>query len=63
MVEKYAKSQSRLAAWMEDNIPEGLPVFTFPAAAQQFLRTNYMEENLNRQIKKRTRLIPAIPNI
>ena len=63
MVEKYAKSQSRLAAWMEDNIPEGLTVFAFPAAVRQFLRTNNMEENLNRQIKKRTRLIPAFPNV
>ena len=33
------------------------------AAARQFLRTNNMEENLNRQIKQRTRLIPAFPNI
>ena len=48
IVDKYAKTQSRLSAWMEDNIPEGLTVFSFPAAARQFLRTNNMEENLNR---------------
>ena len=48
---------------MEDNIPEGLTVFSFPAAVRQFLRTNNMEENLNRQIKSRTRLIPAFPNV
>ena len=63
IVEKYSKTQSKLAAWMEDNIPEGLTVFAFPAAARQFLRTNNMEENLNKQIKMRTRLIPAFPNI
>ncbi len=63
IVDKYAKTQSRLSAWMEDNIPEGLTVFSFPAAARQFLRTNNMEENLNKQIKQRTRLIPAFPNI
>ena len=63
MVEKYSKCQSKLAAWMEDNIPEGLTVFSFPAAVRQFLRTNNMEENLNRQIKSRTRLIPAFPNV
>ena len=44
---------------MEDYIPAGLAVFSFPTAARQFLRTN----NLNRQIKLRTRLIPAFPNI
>lgn len=63
IVDKYAKTQSRLSAWMEVNIPEGLTVFSFPAAARQFLRTNNMEENLNKQIKQRTRLIPAFPNI
>jgi len=63
IVEKYSKSQSKLAAWMEDNLPEGLTVFAFPAAVRQFLRTNNMEENLNRQIKQRTRLIPAFPNV
>ena len=63
VVEKYSQTQSKLSAWMEDNIPEGLTVFTFPAAVRQFLRTNNMEENLNRQIKSRTRLIPAFPNV
>ena len=46
-------AQAKLAAWMEDSIPEGLTVFAFPAAVRQFLRTNNMEENLNRQIKQR----------
>lgn len=63
VVEKYSKCQSRLAAWMEDNIPEDLTVFAFPPAARQFLRTNNMEENLNRQIRQRTRLIPVFPNV
>ena len=63
IVEKYSKTQSKLSAWMEDNIPEGLTVFAFPAAVRQFLRTNNIEENLNRQIKSRTRLIPAFPNV
>ncbi len=63
LIEKYSKTQSKLAAWMEDNIPEGLTVFALPVAVRQFLRTNNMEENLNKQIKSRTRLIPAFPNV
>lgn len=63
LIEKYSKTQSKLAAWMEDNIPEGLTVFALPAPVRQFLRTNNMEENLNKQIKSRTRLIPAFPNV
>ena len=55
IVEKYAGTQSRLSAWMEDNIPEGLTVFAFPATVRPFLRTNNREENLNRQIRQRTR--------
>ena len=52
-----------LAAWTEDNLPDGFAVFSCPEAARQFLRTNNMEENLNRQIKSSTRLIPAFPNV
>ena len=63
VVEKYAKTQSRLSAWMEGNIPEGLPVLAFPAAIWQFLRTNNMVENLNRQIRQRTSLTPVFPNV
>ena len=48
---------------MEDNIFEGLMAFAFPSTVRQLLRTNNMEENLNRQIKQRTRLIPAFPNL
>lgn len=63
IVEKYSKTQSKLSAWMEDNIPEGLTVFSFPELVRQFLRTNNPAENLNRQIKQRTQLIPAFPNV
>ena len=63
IVEKYSKMQSKLSAWMEDNIPEGLTVFSFPEQVRQFLWTNNPAENLNRQIKQRTQLIPAFPNV
>jgi len=62
-VEKYSKTQSKLSAWMEDNIPDGLTAFTFSANVRQFIRTNNIMENLNNQIKSRTRLIPVFPNI
>lgn len=62
MVGKYSKSQSRLAQWMEQNVPEGLTVLAFPQDVRLLLRTNNIAENINRQIKARTRLIPAFPN-
>ena len=50
-VEKYAESQSKLATWMEEYLPEEFIVFRFPEETRQFLRTNNMTENINSQIK------------
>ena len=61
-VEKYAKDQSKLSAWVQDNIPEGLTVFAFPEHLRKKLRTNNIEERLNRSIKARTRLVSVFPN-
>ena len=61
-VERYAKEQSKLSAWMADNIPEGLTVFAFPEHLRKKLRTNNIEERLNRSVKARTRLISVFPN-
>ncbi len=62
MVEKYAKDQQKLSAWMRDNIPEGLTVFMFPEHMRKKLRTNNIEERINRSIKARTRIISVFPN-
>lgn len=61
-VARYAKEQPKLAAWAEENIPEGLTVFSLPEAMRKKLRTNNLEERLNRSIKARTRLISVFPN-
>lgn len=61
-VAKYEGTQSRLAAWMESNIPEGLAVFALPEAMRKRLRTSNMAENLNLQIKRRTRVAGLFPN-
>ena len=61
-VKTYAKSAPRLAAWAEQNIPEGLAVFSFPEASRKRLRTSNMCETLNSQIKRRTRVVGLFPN-
>ena len=62
MVDKYATSAPKLAAWLEANVPEGLTVFALPAKLRRRLRTNNLLERLNREIKRRTRVATLFPN-
>lgn len=59
---KYAKVASKLADWLEQNIPEGLTVFAFPAAHQRRLRTTNVVERLNREIHRRSSVVSIFPN-
>lgn len=56
------KSAPRLASWAEQNIPEGLTVFSFSEPLRKRLRTSNMCETLNSQIKRRTRVVGLFPN-
>jgi transposase-like protein len=64
-VEKYADSASKLADWMEANIPESLTVFCLPARHRVRMRTSNMLERLNRELKRRTRDLPpfSVPGV
>jgi transposase-like protein len=62
VVRKYEKSAPKLAAWMEENVPESLAVFRLPPAHRQRLRTTNMLERLHRELKRRTRVATLFPN-
>ena len=50
------------AAWLKDNVPEALNVLRVPAAHRRRLRTTNGLERLNKEIKRRTRVITLFPN-
>jgi putative transposase len=61
-VRKYDKSAPKLAAWMAENVPEGLTVFELPESHRRRLRTSNLLERLNKEIKRRTRVATLFPN-
>jgi putative transposase len=62
LVRKYEKTAPKLAAWLEENVPEGLSVFALPADHRKRLRTTNLLERLNRELKRRTRVATLFPN-
>ena len=61
-VKKYEKSASRLANWLELNVPDGLACFAFPAPHRRSIRTSNPIERLNREVKRRTQVVGVFPN-
>ena len=62
IVKKYAAISSRLADWMEKNIPEGLTIFAFPATHRRKIRTVNSLERISEEVKRRTRVVGIFPN-
>ena len=62
IVTHYTKSAPKLAAWMEENLPQGFTVFTLPAAHHKRMRTSNALERVNQELKRRTRVARVFPN-
>ena len=55
LVASYRDTASKLAAWLEENVPEGLAVFTLPEHHRKQMRTsNPMERSVQQELKRRT---------
>lgn len=61
-IEKYRKSASKLASWLEENIPDGFAIMTYPYKIRRLLRSTNMLERLNKEIKRRTKVVMVFPN-
>lgn len=62
LVAKHQSCAAPLAAWLEANVPEALTVFLRPPEQRLRLRTSNLLENLNKQIRRRTRVVALFPN-
>ena len=61
-IQKYAVSAPRLSAWLEDNLSEGFSVFDFPLDHRRTIRTTNSLERINKEIRRRTRVVGVFPN-
>jgi putative transposase len=63
LVAAHRPSAPKLAAWMENNVPEGLAVFKLPKAHQRRMRTsNPIERSIQQELKRRTQKVRVFPN-
>jgi putative transposase len=61
-IQKYAASAPRLSAWLEQNLAEGFTVFEFPLDHWRSIRTTNSLERINKEIRRRTRVVGVFPN-
>ncbi len=62
IVAKWREKSTKLADWMEANLPEGFSVFALPEHHRRRLRTSNMAERIHREIKRRTKVAGLFPN-
>lgn len=62
-IEKYKASAPEFANWVENNIEEGLTCFGFPESHRKKIRTSNGLERLNKEVRRRTRVVTLFPNV
>ena len=64
LVASYREKHPKFAVWLENNIPEGLAVFSLPEAHRKRMRTsNGIERPIQQELKRRTSKVRVFPNV
>ena len=61
-IELYKETAPQFVKWLEDNIEEGLTCFSFPQSHRKKIRTDNCLERLNKEIRRRTKVVTLFPN-
>lgn len=61
-VRHYQGKASRFAQWLEDNAHEAMTFYDFDRSIWRKIRTTNSLERLNREIKRRTKVVSIFPN-
>jgi len=62
-IDKFEKSAPEFVKWLEENIEEGLTCLSFPLQHQKKIRTDNGIERLNKEIRRRTKVVMIFPNV
>ena len=62
VAKRFEQSAPEFVSWLEQNLDEGLSVFDFPRSWWRRIRTINALERLNREIRRRTRVVGIFPN-
>lgn len=64
LVSSYCDKHPHFANWLENNVPEGLAVFTLPEAHHKWARTSIgIERPIQQELKRRTSKARVFPNL
>ena len=62
VVKKFEKIAPEFVSWLEENVDEGLTVFDYPRSWWKRIRTINGLERLNRETRRRTRVVGIFPH-
>ena len=62
VAQRFAKENFQWVKWLEENIAEGFTVYRFPRSTHKKIRTVNGLERVNKEIRRRTRVVGIFPN-